>query len=103
MASANAFSQLAPTILVGTSAVQIATNQRTSNGYRVRCVVASGSAYFTTGQTSSVTSVGAPTTGVPSAATMGMGAGTVETFTNLGDWMIASAAGAFEVTPGDGV
>lgn len=102
MASSNAFTQLGPTVLVGTTAVQIFTPQRTSNVYRVRNISAS-TQYFTTGPDNTVTAIGAPSAGNPSVRTMGMAAGTVETFTGLHGWMIATAAASFEVTPGDGV
>lgn len=102
MASNFAFTPTGPTILVDGTARQIAQNQPVSNSYRVSNLSASVQ-YFTHGATSSVTSVGAPTAGSPSAKTIGMQPGTVEVFTNLGPWAIASSATGFEFTPGDGV
>lgn len=102
MAASFAFQPTGPTIFVGASAVQIAQNQRASNVYRVRNL-SSVAQYFTTGPNNGVTSVGAPSAGSPSAATIGMLPYSVETFTGLGDWMIASSATGFEVTPGDGM
>jgi hypothetical protein len=100
MASANAFTPNGPTVLVAASAVQISAIG--SNSYRVRNLSASAQ-YFTHGAASSVTSVGAPTAGVPSQNTIGMLGSSVETFSNLLPWMIASSATGFEVTAGDGV
>lgn len=67
--------------------------------YRVRCLV---TAYFTMGG-SGVASVGAPTAGVPSAYTVGMNAGGIETIRSPFQYFIASVAAAFEVTPGEGL
>lgn len=102
MASNFAFAPSGPTVFVGATATQIGQNVRVSNSFRVRNLAATAQ-YFTTGPTSSVTSVSAPTAGVPAPATIGMLPSSTETFTGLGDWMIASSATGFEVTPGDGV
>lgn len=103
MANDSAFSPGGPTVLVGATAVQIPLAGSINNvqSYRVRCLVA---AYLTWGP-STVTAAGAPTAGVPSANTIGMAAGAVEKL-SLPDgntWFIASAAAAFEVTPGEGI
>jgi len=102
MASNYAFAPLGATIFVGAAAVQINVAPIGPNSYRVRNL--SGAVqYFTHGQTGSVSSVGAPSSGVPSNNTIGMLPNSVETFTGLLPWMIASSAMGFEVTPGDGV
>lgn len=101
MANNSAFGPNGPTVLVGVSAVQVqATQNVVVQSYRVRCLV---TGYLTWGPTNSVTSVGAPAAGVPSANTLGMTAGNVESFCLPNGWFIASGAGAFELTPGEGV
>lgn len=102
MASPNAFCPQGPTTLVDNTARLIGNSFGPSNCYRVLNLSASVQ-YFTHGLTSSVTSVGAPSAGVPSANTIGMEPNTVEVFTNLLPYMIASSATGFLVTPGDGV
>jgi hypothetical protein len=60
-------------------------------------------AYFTWGATSGVVSV-VPAAGTPAANTIGMLGNSVETFSlDSTQWFIASAANAFEFTPGDGL
>ncbi|WP_233854111.1 hypothetical protein [Paraburkholderia sp. HD33-4] len=102
MASSFAFAPSGPTVFVGATATQIGQNVRVSNSYRVRNLSTSVQ-YFTTGATSSVTSASPPSAGVPAVATIGMLPSSTETFTGLGDFMIASSATGFEVTPGDGI
>jgi hypothetical protein len=99
MASAFAFAPSGPTLLVAATAVGIQASS--TNSYRVRNLSASAQ-YFTHGPTNAVTSL-APSAGIPAANTIGMIAGSVEVFTGLLPWMIASSATGFEVTPGDGV
>lgn len=99
----NAFAPTGQTVFVGASATQIAPNQSVAvQGYRIRNL-SSAVQYFTHGSTSSVASLGAPTAGTPSANTIGMLPNSVETFSGLNPFMIASSATGFEVTPGDGV
>jgi hypothetical protein len=95
------FSPSGPTTLVDGTARQIGAAPGPYN-YRVVNLSASVQ-YFTHGSTSSVTSVGAPTGGSPSANTIGMAGNGVEVFSGLMPWMIASSATGFLVTPGDGL
>lgn len=85
---------------VGNSAVQIEPLQPTSNVYRV-VNLSTSTQCFTWGQ-STVTSAGQPSAGVPSSRTVCMLGSTVETFTGIGPYMIASSATGFLVTNGDG-
>jgi hypothetical protein len=93
------FAPSGPVTLVGASAVQVGS--QSSNCYRV-ANLSSSYQYFTHGQSSGVSSVGAPSAGVPSQSTIGMLPLSVEIFNYLGPWMIASSATGFEVTPGSG-
>jgi hypothetical protein len=95
------FSPSGPTTLVDNTARQIGASPGPGN-YRVVNLSASVQ-YFTHGPTSSVTSVGAPTGGSPSANTIGMAGNGVEILSNLLPWMIASTSTGFLVTPGDGL
>jgi hypothetical protein len=102
MSISSAFQPQGPTYLVGTAAVQI-TSGTGSCCYRVRNLAAV-TQYFTWGNASTVTSVGAPSLGTPSANTFGLLASSVETFELPGNvWLIASSATGFEVTPGEGL
>lgn len=96
------FAPTGPAILVNGSATQIGNLGYGGNCWRVRNLSAS-TQYFTTGTTNGVTSVGAPSAGVPSANTIGMIGNSVEVFSALAPWMIASTSTGFEVIPGDGV
>lgn len=103
MAVNGAFSPSGPTLLVGSTPLEIApANAGTNLGYRVRNLSASVQ-YFTHGANGSITSAGAPSANTPSANTIGMLPNSVETFANLLPWMVASTATGFEVTPGEGV
>jgi hypothetical protein len=105
MALNSTFSPQGPTYLLVGTAIQILSNgQNAVQSYRIRNL-SSSSQYFTWGAASSVTSVGAPSAGVPSANTIGMIGNSVETISGLpvGVWMIASSATGFEVTPGEGM
>lgn len=105
------FTPAGPTVLVGTTLVQVdppSSNPTQRTSFRVRCLVAG---YFTytpalasnVAPTSPTTST-APSAGSPQANTIGMAAGNTETFTLPQNcWMVASAAAAFEVTPGEGI
>jgi hypothetical protein len=95
------FSPSGPSTLVDGTARQIGGSPGPYN-YRVVNLSASVQ-YFTHGPTSSVTSVGAPTGGSPSANTIGMAGNGVEVFSGLMPWMIASTSTGFLVTPGDGL
>jgi hypothetical protein len=102
MSVINAFQPQGSTFLVGTSAVQI-TSSTGACCYRVRNLAAAAQ-YFTWGNSSSVTSNGAPSAGNPSANTVGLAANGIEIYQLPGNvWMIASSATGFEVTPGEGV
>lgn len=99
MASAFAFAPSGPTALVAATAVALPTGN--TNSYRVRNLSASVQ-YFTHGPSNAVTSL-TPAANVPAQNTIGMIPSSVEVFTGLLPWMIASSATGFEVTPGDGV
>ena len=94
------FSIGGPTVVVAATATLLTQNPGISS-YRVRNL-SSSAQYFTTGATASVTSL-TPAAGAPAANTIGMLPASVETFSNLLPYMIASSATGFEVTPGDGV
>jgi hypothetical protein len=100
------FQPTGPTILVDNTAREIGIRADAlggaGNNYRVRNLASTGQ-YFTHGATSSVTSIGAPVGGTPSANTIGMAGNGVEVFSGLLPWMIASTSTGFEVTPGDGL
>lgn len=97
-----AFAPNGPTVLVNGSATQIAPGSTMSvQGYRVRNL-SSSVQYFTHGQTG-VTSAGAPSAGSPTVNTIGMIGNSVEVFSGLLPFAIASTATGFEFTPGDGV
>lgn len=90
------------TLVVAATAVNIGGQQTGGgNSFRVRNLSTS-TQYFTGGQSNAVTSL-TPVAGTPSPFTIGMLGSSVETFSNLPGWMIASSATGFEVTPGDGV
>lgn len=95
------FKPLTPTSLVGVSAVQVAPDaQNGGTTFRVRCLV---SAYLSWGFKSTITALGAPAAGVAVANTVGMTAGTVETFEiPTAAWFISNVAAAFEITNGQG-
>jgi hypothetical protein len=100
------FQPTGPTILVDNTArligINVNANGGAGNNYRIRNLSANAQ-YFTHGVASTVTSVGAPAAGTPSANTIGMAGSGVEVFSGLLAWMIASSATGFEVTPGDGL
>jgi hypothetical protein len=100
------FQPTGPTTLVDNTAREIGVRADalggSGNNYRVVNLSASVQ-YFTHGASSSVTSVGAPAGGTPSANTIGMAGNGVEIFSGLMPWMIASTSTGFLVTPGDGL
>jgi hypothetical protein len=105
------FQPTGPLILVGTTPVRIMLQPEAgSYSIRVRCLAAAGSsAWFSYGPSAaSLTGVtpAAPTGATVATAspnTVGMFGQTVETFEIQGTaFMVASAAGAFEVLPGRG-
>jgi hypothetical protein len=95
------FHPITQTILVGASAVQVATDtQLDANTFRVRCLA---TAYLTWGNSSTITAKGGPAAGVPVFNTLGMTIGNslyIEVPSN--SFFIASAAAAFEITGGKG-
>jgi predicted branched-subunit amino acid permease len=96
------FHPITPTILVGVTAVQAAVDtQQDNTTFRVRCLVA---AYLTWGNKSTITALGAPAAGVPSANTLGMSvvgsAMYIEVPAN--SFFISSIAASFEITGGKG-
>ena len=94
------FSITGATYLVGTTPVQVGIPTGGGNSYRVFNTSASV-VHFTTGVSSSVTSLTPSATGAIN--TIGMLPNSVEVFSNLLPWMVCSAAAALEVTQGDGV
>ena len=108
MAYNSPFTPFGPTVLVGTSEVQVNTsNNDNQTSYRVRNVSASVQ-YFSwapsTGATPSIT-VTAPTAGNPSYNTIGMLGNSIEVFGGLppNAWFKADAVAAFEITAGEGL
>ena len=105
------FAPSGPTVLVGTTAVQVPGTTSVPGCYRVRNL-SSSVAYFTMGNSSSVTAQAAPSAGTPSPNTIGMLPNSVETFGNpfggvdvnspVAAYFISANAAAFEVTPGEG-
>ena len=96
------FQPQGPTVLVGTTAVQVPGAAGGSTSYRIRNISASVQ-YFSWG-TASVGAPVAPVAGTPSANTIGMLGGSVETFCiSSNPFLIAGTATGFEVTPGEGV
>jgi hypothetical protein len=98
------FHPITQTVLVGATAVQVATDTQLDNTtFRVRCLSAT-SAYLTWGNKSTIVANAAPAAGVPVFNTLGMiGIGSVmyiEVPSN--SFFIASAAAAFEITGGKG-
>lgn len=111
MAYNSSFSPFGATVLVGTSSVQVKTsNNDNPTSYRIRNLSTSAQ-YFRWASplpgdaAVTVPAAAAPSAGVPSQNTIGMLPNSVETFSGLpaNAWFIASAAGAFEITPGEGM
>ncbi len=107
-----AFTPFGATVLVGTSEVQVSSGPRNTGptAYRIRNV--SSTAQYISwapaaplGGAAPSISVAAPTAGVPSANTLGLLANSVEVVGGLppNAYFKADAAGAFEVTPGEGL
>ena len=111
MAYDSAFSPMGPTVLVGTSSVQVkTTNNEGNTSYRVRNLLAtqqyfSWAAPLPSDAAVTVPAIVTPVAGTPSPKTIGMFPYSVETFSGLpaNAWFLANAAGAFEVTPGEGL
>jgi hypothetical protein len=110
MAYNSPFSPFGPTYLVGTSSVQVkSSNNNNPTSYRVRNLLPS-TQYFSwvapaPGDAVQNVTVTVPTAGVPSANTIGMLPNSVEVFGGLpaNAWFEAGSAGAFEITPGEGL
>jgi hypothetical protein len=106
------FTPFGPTVLVGTSEVQVSSGTRNTGptAYRIRGLLGAA-AYISwapaapLGAAAPSITVTAPTAGVPSANTIGISAGGTEVIGGLPPdaYFKASAAGAFEVTPGEGL
>lgn len=109
MAYDAAFGPFGQTFLVGTSPVQVSSNNQVGpTSYRVRNL-SSAQQYFAwvapaPGNATPTMTVTAPVAGTPQTV-IGMAGTTVEVFGNLppNAWFQASAAGAFEITAGDGL
>jgi hypothetical protein len=104
------FTPFGPTYLVGTSPVQVAsTNNDNPTSYRVRNTSASAQylAWYapSPGNPTPTITVVAPTAGSPKRQTLGFLPNSVEVFGGIpaNAWFQADAAGAFEVTPGEGL
>jgi len=106
------FTPFGPTVLVGTSEVQVSSTTRNTGptSYRVRNLLSTAQ-YFSwapaapLGAAAPSITVTAPTAGVPSANTIGMNGNGVEVFGGLppNAYFKANAAAAFEITPGEGL
>lgn len=101
------FAPKGPTYLVGTQPVQVlVTDGSLTVSYRISSLSTSRQYItwlpFTAAQPT--IPIATPTAVAPQANTIGMAAGATETF-NLpaNAWFRADAAGAFEVTPGEGL
>ena len=104
------FTPFGPTYLVGTSPVQVASsNNDNPTSYRIRNTSASAQ-YISwypqqPGNPTPTITVTAPTAGNPSASTLGFLPTSVEVIGGIppNAWFEADAAGAFEVTAGEGL
>jgi hypothetical protein len=104
------FTPFGPTYLVGTSPVQVASNNNDNpSSYRIRNTSASVQyiswVYDAPGNPTPTITVAAPTAGSPKKATLGFLPSSVEVIGGIpaNAWFQADAAGAFEVTPGEGL
>jgi len=104
------FTPFGPTYLVGTSPVQVSTNNNDNpTSYRVRNTSASAQylAWYapSPGNPTPTITVAAPTAGSPKRQTLGFLPSSVEVFGGIpaNAWFQADAAGAFEITPGEGL
>jgi hypothetical protein len=111
MAFYGPFCPKGPTVLVGTSSVQVTTSDNSNpSSYRVRNLLTTAQ-YLSWappapgGAPVTVAAATAPTAGSPSANTLGMAGSATEVFGNLPAqaWFIANASANFEVTPGEGL
>lgn len=110
MSTVNAFTPRGSTVLITTSSVQVLTDDNVNAvSYRVRNIL-NTPAYLAwaaadpTGAAVTVGSTTAPSAGSPAYNVIGMFAESVEVFTLPPKvWLKASAANAFEVTPGEGL
>lgn len=110
MAYNSAFSPFGPTYLVGLTPVQVkSSNNVYPSGYRIANITATIQRITWQPQEPSDATVTpvvvAPTAGVPSANTFAIPANGVACFSGIppNAWFVASAATAFEVTPGEGI
>lgn len=107
-----AFVPFGPTVLVGTSEVQVSSGGRNTGptSYRVRNLLSTpqyvswAPAAPLGGAAPSIT-VTVPSAGVPSSNTLGLAAFGVEVFGGLPSnaYFKANAAACFEITPGEGL
>lgn len=106
-----AFVPFGPTVLVGTSEVQVTSTRNTRpSSYRVRNLLSTpqylswAPAPPLGGAAPSIT-VTAPSAGVPSPNTLGLNGNGVEVFGGLPSnaFFKANAAACFEITPGEGL
>lgn len=102
------FTPKGSTVLLGVTVLQIQpTNvDEQATSMLVRCLVTGYFAWLPgkLGDTAPSITVTAPTAGVPSANTIGMSIGQVQTFQlPQNAWFKSSVAAGFEFTPGEGV
>ena len=105
----NAFQPFGPTYLITGGPVQVLTvNNQQATSYRIRNITVTNayiawSPALPSGNIPSITSI-SPTAGIPVLNTVGMVATSVEVFClPQNAWFRSSAAGTFEVTPGEGI
>ena len=111
MAYNSSFSPFGPTVLVGTSSVQVkSSNNESPTSYRIRNLSTSAqyfrwAAPLPSDTAVTVPAIVTPVDGTPSVNTIGMLPSSVETFSGLpaNAWFIANAAAAFEITAGEGM
>lgn len=97
------FKPIGPLTLVGIAAIKVCLNDGSGmSTYRVRNTAGTVQ-YFTWGVSSTVVFAGIPTAGAPSPNTIGMLAGSIETFEiPAGVYFIGNVGSAFEFTAGQG-
>ena len=111
MAYNSAFSPWGATYLVGTSSVQVkTTNNNYNTSYRIKNLANTNTYVAWSPQepndaSVTVSAATAPSAGVPSYNTIGLLPYSVEVFSGIppNAWFIASAAGALEITAGEGM
>ncbi len=110
MAYNSAFSPWGPTYLVGTSSVQVKSNNNNyPTSYRVKNLLTTNAYLAWAPQEPQDASVTVPTPAAPTAGNpknvLGLLPNSVEIFSGIppNAWFLANAVGAFEITPGEGL